>query len=59
MSLALLPLRRPSLSSYPLLLKSCHDFAYRDSGDSEILQLLPTLVQAWGLWGLVWAVFPE
>lgn len=58
MSLALLPLRR-SLSRYPLLLKSCPDFTYRDSGDSEIFQLLSTLVQAWGLLRLVWAVFPE
>lgn len=56
MDLALLPLWRSSLASHPLLLKLCHDSAHKDSGDSEILQLLQTLTRACCVWGLVWAV---
>ena len=46
-----------SLSSHPLLLKLCYDFAYRDSCDFEIIPLLQALPQACDLWGLVRAIF--
>lgn len=56
MDLALLLLWR-SLTSHPLLLKLCHDSVHKDGGDSEILQLLQTVVQACCVWGLVQGFF--